>query len=163
MLQSRQLALPSYLVAFSLAVLPPLDQLLQIFPLRIADARWRFGAFGLLSTSLLLPTVAVLIALVVAIVFDHWRFRRVIGVAALVAVFVLAAGLVMFALDVLQVRNEVTAQATRAFHLAGIGATIKSLLAMVCWTALGITAIRGPKHIAKPTRKPGVIVSASAS
>lgn len=163
MFQDRQLALPSYLVAFSLAVLPPLDQLLQTFPFRIGDARWRFGAFGLLSSSLLLATVGFLLALVATSVFEHRRFRRIIGAAALTVVLGLAAGGIVFALDALQVRSLVSAQAVRAFTVACIGATIKTLLAMLSFAVLGISAFRGPKRVVKPASKAGLIVSPAAS
>jgi len=159
MVNSRQLALPSYLVAFSLAILPPMDQLIQVFPLRLGDPRWRFGAFGLLSNSLLLPTVGILVALVVATVFEHRRFRRILGVAALALVLVLAAGWVVFALDVLQVRNTVSAQAVRAFVAASVGAAMKSLFAMLCLTVLGVTALRGSKPIPKAAKRSRLVVS----
>ena len=162
MLQSRQLALPSYLVAFSLAVLPLLDQLLQIFPFRIGDPRWRFGAFGLLSNSLLLATVGVLVALVVASVFEHRLFQRVLAIATLIVVLALAAGCVVFALDVLQVRGEVNAQAARAFNVATIGASVKSLFAMLSLTGLCITAFRGSKRVPKPARKVAQVIPAGA-
>ena len=160
---SRQLALPSYLVAFSLAVLPPLDQLIQVFPFRVGDARWRFGAFGLLSNSLLLSTVGVLMALVVASVFEHRRFRRILGVATLTAVLVLAASWVVFALDVLQVRNGVSAQAARAFFAASLGAALRSLFAVLSLTVLGVTAFRGSKPFTRSTKRSGMVVSGPES
>jgi len=163
MLQSRQLALPSYLVAFSLVVLPPLDQLIQIFPLRVGDARWRFGAFGLLSNSLLLSTVGVLVALVVASVFEHRRFRRILGVGTLTVVLVLAAAWVVFALDVLQVRNGVNAQAARAFFAASVSAALRSFFAVLSLTVLGVTAFRGSKPIAKPAKRSAMVVSGPES
>src|SRR5438477_5429446 len=54
MAQPRHLTTPAYLVAFALICIPPFDTLMQVLPLRLDQPRWRFGAFGLMSNTLML-------------------------------------------------------------------------------------------------------------
>src|SRR5581483_11998520 len=94
---ARRLALPSYVAAFSLMVFPVFDQAMQLVPtLKLHDARWRYGALGLLSNMLLLPVVSVMIVLLMANAFDHRKLQRfmsilcgvaTIGIVVLIGVF----------------------------------------------------------------------------
>src|SRR4051794_22944935 len=59
MAQQRQFAWPTYLVGFSLFLLPLFDAISQFIPFRPQDAKWRFGAFGIFSNSLLLSLLGI--------------------------------------------------------------------------------------------------------
>src|SRR4051812_33829499 len=102
MLYNRRILWPSYLVAFSLAVIPPIDALMQTAPLRLGDLRWRWGTFGLLTNAMMLPMVGLLMALVVSSMFEQRMFQRVLGVITAVMALLAIAGLCLFALDSLQ-------------------------------------------------------------
>jgi len=60
MLQNRRIVWPSYLVAFSLLVIPPIDALMQTMPAHPSEPRWRWGAFGLLSNAMMIPMIGLL-------------------------------------------------------------------------------------------------------
>jgi hypothetical protein len=149
--QSRQLSFPGYLVAFALMLLPLMDALLQVLPIRIHEARWRFGTFGLMSNALLIPLFGIWFALALAAYFDHRRFQRVLAFVCFVTAVVALGLLAIFALDALQVRSQVRgAPAQFAFNVASVVATFKCLLATLGLVALGIAGLRGPKPAGNP-------------
>jgi hypothetical protein len=145
MIQQRHVAWPTYLVAFSLSVIPPLDALMQVLPLRVHDPRWRFGFFGLMSNALMLPLLGLFIAFVAASLFEHRRFQRVLGIIAGVVAVIALGMLCLFALDALQVRPEVKAAAHLAFNVATLTAVMKSLLGIVTLSSFTIASLRAPK------------------
>lgn len=145
MTQQRTLVIPAYLVSLALVLLPPVDQFIQLFPFRLGDPRWRFGAFGLVSNALLLPTIGLFLALAIATVFEHHRFRRVVGSIGFLIVLFLAVGVVLFGLDIFQVRRDVNAQALRAFYAASASAVLKTGVAALTLLAIGIASFRGAK------------------
>lgn len=159
MAQHRHLAVPTYLVAFSLFVIPPFDSMMTVFPFRLGEARWRFGAFGLLSNSLMLALVGLLIALFATAVFEHPRFRRVLGVLSGLLVLIVASAWIMFALDALQVRSAINPAAGLAFKVASATAATKALIALVTLIALTVASFRGPRAPAKSPRS-GLIIGA---
>jgi hypothetical protein len=145
MLQQRQIAWPAYFVAASLSIIPPVDTVLQIVPLRLGDPRWRFGAFGLLSNAMMIPMVGLLIAFVVSSYFEHRVFQRILGVIAAAIAAAALIGLGLFALDVLQVQGDVKPTGRTAFYVAGSTASIKAILGIMTLTGFAWTAFRAPK------------------
>jgi len=145
MAQPRHVATPAYLVAFALVVIPPFDALMQVLPVRIHDARWRFGFFGLLSNAYMIPLTGLLVAFAVAVFLEHRRFQRVLGTLALIVAVGTVALLGMFMLDALQVRKDVNPAAALAFKVASVTALLKSGLAFLTLVAFGIAGWRGPK------------------
>jgi len=145
MIQQRHVAWPTYLVAFSLSVIPPIDALMQVLPLRVHDPRWRFGFFGLMSNALMLPLLGLFIAFVAASIFEHRRFQRILGILAGVIAAIALGMLCLFALDALQVRPDVKAAAQLAFTVASFTAVMKSLLGIITLSAFTIAALRAPK------------------
>lgn len=150
----RQLATPTYFVAFALICIPPFDALMQVIPFRLHDPRWRFGAFGLLSNAMMVPTVGLLIAFVAAVVFEHRVLQRTLGIVALVLGAVTACALIVFGLDALQIRQQVQPAAQLAFRVASTTAVAKSMLGILTLGAFGLVSFRAPRapKRAKPTR-----------
>ncbi len=145
--QQRHLAAPTYLVALALIVIPPFDALMQVIPMRLHDARWRFGFVGMSSNALMIPVVGLLIAFIGASYFEHRQFQRVLGVASIViAVFILIL-LGFFVLDALQVRSSVTPAALLAFKVASFTACFKSLLGVATLGAFALSAFRAPRPV----------------
>ena len=141
----RPLALPTYLVGFALAIIPPFDALMQVPPLRAGDPRWRFGAFGLLSNAMMIPLTGLLIIFIASTVFEHRRFQRVLGVLTLAFALAILGGLGLFLLDALQVRKDVNPAAALAFKVAFGTASLKATFGMITLAVFGIAAFRGPK------------------
>ena len=159
MSQPRQLAAPTYLVAFTLSIIPVFDEMMKLMPLRVGDPRWRFGAFGLASNALALSLAGLLIAFVATTVFEHALFRRILGILTGVAAVVIAGGGILFALDAVQVRNDVIPSAVMAFKVAIATASLKTLLGVVTLASLTIASFRIPRVASTKPSRSGMILS----
>jgi hypothetical protein len=145
MTESRQIAVPAYLVSLALILIPLADVMTTLFPWRVMDARWRFGAVGLISNALLLPMAGLLIAYVAATILNHATTRRVLGILGLLGALVGVVALGMFALDSLQTRASVAPAMRTSFMVATLAASIKTIVATITFVAIGIVALRGRK------------------
>ena len=143
MTQSRQIAWPAYLVSIALIAIPLVDTFTSLYPFHIGDARWRFGAVGLVSNALLLPVAGMLVAYVTAITLDQRLVRRVIGFAGYASAALCLAALILFGLDALQTRAAVRPERVASFNVAAITAALKTLLAGSTFLAFGVSALRG--------------------
>jgi hypothetical protein len=164
MAPNRQFAAPAYLVALALIVIPPFDSLMQVLPLRFGEARWRFGAFGLFSNATLLPLLGILIAFVVATVLEQYTLRRVLGVLTGLGVLLFASMWVVFALDVLQVKNAINPAAALAFKVASVTAAAKSGFAMLTMAFFTYASFRGiPRRQTVKAPAAGIVSSRGES
>jgi hypothetical protein len=155
MAPSRSLALPTYLVAFALIIIPPFDTIMQLMPLRPGDPRWRFGAFGLLSNAMMIPLVGLLLAFVAATLYEHLRTRQLLGVFALLVAFGTAGLFVLFGLDALQIRQDIRPNAQLAVKVASVTAAAKSILGMITLAGFGYAAFKGAKQTRVTKTKKG--------
>jgi hypothetical protein len=160
MAPSRSLAMPTYLVAFALIVIPPFDTVMQLMPLRPGDPRWRFGAFGLLSNAMMIPLVGLLLAFIAATVYEHLRTRQLLGVLSLLVAFGVGGLFVLFGLDALQIRQDVRPNAQLAVKVASITAAAKAILGLITLAGFTFAAFRGAKQsrMAKPKKGSGGLI-----
>jgi len=164
MSQSRHFIAPTYLVAFALTLIPPVDALTQVLPFRFSDPHWRFGAFGLVSNALMFSLTGLLVVFLATTIFEHARLRRILGFVTAAAVFVLGAAWIVFLLDALQVRNDVKPVAVFAFKVAGTTAALKSVLAMVMLASLAVASFRMPRTAtSKASRKKAMLLAGTKS
>jgi uncharacterized membrane protein len=140
-------ALPLYLTAALLFLVPTIDGLLGTYPFHFGSAMWRFGAMGAMTRVIMTPMLALLMAMVAAGAWHHWKTLRRLGMlAAFIAVVIfLCVGL--FGLDGIQVRAIATRTGQPAYTTATIYATIKYLVcdvafAVMAWKALKKTGKR---------------------
>jgi hypothetical protein len=162
--QLRRLAAPSYIAAASLILFPVFDQLMQLVSTaKIHDARWRFGAAGLLSNMLILPVVGLMIVLVLAAALEHRAFQRVMAVLCAIGAvgLVLATGL--FMLDAIQVRGLMRPEAASSWGVATGTAVIKLIVAGLALVGFAIASFHNSKT-AKPVPRassPSFVVGSS--
>ena len=154
MIESRQIAWPAYLVAIAIVVIPLADVATSLYPWRFLEARWRFGAVGLVSNSLLIPMLGVLIAYVTAVILDHRTTRRIIGGVSFAAMALCLVALVMFGLDAVQTRAGVRPEMQLSFGVASAAAAIKTIFATVTFLAIGVAAFRGSRDKAARMKSP---------
>jgi hypothetical protein len=134
-----RLAWPVYFVAATLIVLPLVDLVANVWPLAPAEAAWRYGALGLFSGFLLTPLLGFLMAVLMAAYQGHAVMLRISAWVSLVAAVACLACVVLFALDVLQVRASVPAEAQRTFDIGAAKAELKYLAVAVglLWLWIG--------------------------
>jgi hypothetical protein len=103
---------------------------------------WRFGAFGLLMSRASMLLVADVLLFVPAIALQQRRVLRSLGLLHLVVASGLLAGVILFALDWLQIRKNVRETATRPFDGAALRASVVAVLGLGMSTWAGITVLR---------------------
>jgi hypothetical protein len=136
---------------YAAAVLVLIDQaaelLASLYPFEVGSVRWRFGAFGLIigrTTTAVLVDALILIA---AVGLGHRTVLRVWGGLHFVVAVPLAAGLVMFLLDTLELRRSVVPEVAGTMVLASARAAIVVVAALVYAIGAGIAAFRAIKLI----------------
>jgi hypothetical protein len=136
------LALPTYLVALMLAILPLMELGSAIGSFLPGDLRWRFGAVGLVSGSIAGVVLGLFLAVVAAHLLQHRWALRVLSIAAGIAAFLFLCLIALFTLDALQVRGQVQPQALRSFAIASFRALLSLGVGFVVTTAIAYTGSR---------------------
>jgi hypothetical protein len=147
-----------YCIAALMVIMPLSELTLRVWPIRIGETSWRFGASGLFSSALLLPLLGLIVAGAVAFLSGNRTLVRVLAgfTAAAAALLVLASGL--FALDAVQMRSNVVPEAKTAFDVASAQALIKFLLfggvglllAIGSWISTSYPPGRQPRNAPDP-------------
>lgn len=135
---NRTVVAGAYAVATLLVLIPLSEMILRVWPLRFTEVSWRFGAVGLFSNVLLTPLLGVTLAGVLAFLFGHRRTVRTLSAVLIAAAIVLIGSMAMFALDALQMRGNVVADAQLAFDVASAQALLKIALFVTVGLVLGI-------------------------
>lgn len=141
-MQPRSIAWSAYAVAAALILFPLGDALLTLYPWNAGEARWRFGAAGVLANALLLPLAGLLIALLTAWATENRIFARVIGFLAAFAGVGWVAALILFALDALQTRAMVNPAMLASFNAAAIGGGVKGLILAAILGVIGVAGMQ---------------------
>lgn len=132
-----RLAPVAYVIAILLIAVPLFDSAMSLAPFHLGNAQWRFGAFGVLSNALLIPSLGVLIAVAAALTYEHEGVQKTLWVASwLMAVFLLVS-VVLFALDSVQTRSHIRADVSTAFMVASVTALFKLLAASAVFGLFG--------------------------
>jgi hypothetical protein len=142
----RGLALPAYLIAIILILIPIVDTTLAVSPLQPASVGWRFGALGLGSQAIMTPLLGGFLAVVTAVVLGHRRALRALQVLALIVAVLFAAAIVLFLLDAIQMRTGIRSEAVRRFDSASLVALIKYVIGIAGTVILSWTAHRAIKR-----------------
>ncbi len=150
----RHLALPAYLVAAGLILIPFFDASMSVWPWRPGIVQWRFGALGLMSNALMIPAVGMLIILAIALLFGHGRTLRVFGALCTLAALVTGVSIFVFALDAVQTRVNVAESGRLSYTVASITAVGKLLLATLTLVGFAIAGLCAPRDKIKTTSSP---------
>lgn len=149
---NRAVIAAAYAVALMLVLIPLSEMLLRVWPLRLGEASWRFGAVGLFSNALMTPLLGLTFAGMLAFIYGHRRTIRTISVVLGVSglILVLASG--MFILDALQMRASVVPEAKLAFDVASAQALLKLGLFTVVGFVMAVGGWRSTKAPAGTVR-----------
>jgi hypothetical protein len=166
---NRALAFSGYAIAAYLVLVPLLETFLQLWPLRVGDARWRYGATGVMSQSLMTPLLGLLLAVGVAVYLGHRARARILAVLSALASVVTLVVIPLFVLDALEMRSLLPRDQgapTGSFDVATVAALAKMMATVGIGSALAwgawVGTRRDPSTVRSPSEKPQVgIVSAS--
>jgi hypothetical protein len=152
----KNLAWPLYLTGLVIIGFPALEFFLTILPLSPSILSWRFGAMGLLARSILIPLLGLALIYGTAVVLNHVWMLRVVAIVALVGAVLLLPAMGLFALDMLQLRNEVRAEASAAYDASSVVALMRLFACCVVLVAFGLSSWKNARRKGgKKDRKSG--------
>jgi hypothetical protein len=140
----RKLLALLYLAGFLIAVDQLADVLVTVLstPVAFDSVQWRFGVFGLLATRTSVLLMAEVMVFAAAVGLDHRNLLAGLGVLNLVLAVCVLAGLVLFALDALQLRSMVRAGSALRYDSATLRAAGVALFAGILLAWSGIASLR---------------------
>src|SRR5688500_9584438 len=94
-------------VALLLIASPLADLIAALLPMRLGEASWRFGAYGLLTNALVTPIVGLAIIEVVSGLQQRQKTTAAVAAICAFLALILVAGFALFVLDYLQLRTAV--------------------------------------------------------
>ena len=138
----RHIRVPGYLFLGIATVLPLLDLLISVYPLRPATVVWRFGAVGLLSSAIGAPLLVLFFVFALAVFAGDRKIITTVGIVSVIIALMLIAGSGSFALDALQMKRRVQEAAQQKFMMASVQALLKLLLEAASAIVLAFSAFR---------------------
>ncbi len=166
---NKSLQRAGYLLAFLLILIPLVDMTTSVWPIRLGEERWRYGALGTLSNVTLVPLLGLLIVLTIAVMADHRRTRMVVGWICAAFAVVLAAMCVLFMLDYFQTRTIVRPQFQTPMEVATTTALLKYFVTILTLALLSRAGLSGPRKVVRVVRSspsesaPAPLLSVGAS
>lgn len=142
-----------YATAFLLIVIPFLQAISQLLPLKLASIEWRFLAANPLSSVLLLPFLGLLLLLLMARTLASRGLSLFVGVVSAFFALVLAASLVLFILDGLQLKAIVNSAQMANFQNTFARVAVVSVIFTVVFAMMAVAALKAPKGSPMSTKK----------
>lgn len=147
---NRSVVFVLYAMTALMIVMPLGETLLSVWPVRLSEPAWRFGAAGLFSRALMTPLLGLVLLAVLGFLLSHRRAVITTAVLAGIAAIVLLVAEGLFVLDALQMRVQVRDEARLAFDLASLLALLKIGLSMVITAVLAVGAWKTTRGGARP-------------
>lgn len=135
---NRAVVIGAYAVAFLLVVIPIVDLTLRLWPLQVSQVPWRFGATGILTTTIVTPLLGILIGGAVAFRAAHRRVVRALAVITIMGMLFLLVLTGLYVLDALEVRRITMPEALYVFDVTAVQAFLKLCLVITIAGLLGI-------------------------
>jgi hypothetical protein len=132
----------TYLVALCFVLAPFIQTVGSLWPMRLSEATWRYGAVGIFLSSVGAASIGLLIALAAAVFLGHRVMLRAIGILAIALTLFVLMVCGAFALDVVQVRSIVRTQVRGGFDLAAAKAIFTGLITMATSILVSVAAFR---------------------
>lgn len=143
-----------FLSAILLFFVPFVQAGSTIWPLKLSNIQWRFGAANALSAVLLLPFLSLSLILFMSRLLESRSLARLVGITSGVLTVGLAASFVVFLLDALQLKTIVSTQAEEAFKGAAARVAIVSVMFTVAFLMLSLAGLKAPRgSAARSTRR----------
>ena len=154
----KRLATAGYALAALLWIIPLIDIVANVWPLRPGDATWRYGSEGLLAGFLLTPFLGLALAAGLAAWRGEGGTLRLLGWLSGCAAGVLVVICGDFALNVLQVRSSIPAPAISRFDLGAAKAAAEYGLVVIGLAIWAFALIRTARAmLAGAPRSPLVV------
>jgi hypothetical protein len=158
----RRFRIPAYLIFALGAVLPLVELVLAVSPLKPTQVMWRFGAVGLFASAAAAPLIMLLFLYGVALFSEDRVILYVLGTLTALAAAIMLVGSAGFTLDALQMKRQVAAGAMTKFAVASVLAFVKLVLQSIAAIVLAVSAFRAARalkrEVAKRPNRSGALV-----
>ncbi len=138
-----------YLLAALLIVQPLAEWLAAVWPPRIGQASWRYGALGILSGTLLTPMLGLVLAGGVGMVREHSWPVRVLSLLALIIGPLMVLSCVSFALDAVELKTRVPDQGQTRYLMESLRTLFRVSTAGTVLTVLGLGGLLAVRRAAR--------------
>ena len=146
----RRLRVPGYLFLGIAMILPVIDLFVLVYPLRLTQVIWRFGAVGLLSSAVGAPLLVLFFVFALALFAGDRKVVAAVGVLAALIALLLIGGAGSFSLDALQMKRRVQAAAQLKYLMTAGQALVKLLIEALSAIVLSVSAFRAASAKALP-------------
>ena len=144
----------AYFFMFVLVFWPMVDLASSIWPLQMGNLQWRYGFMGLMAAYLHTPILAVVLAMGLAYYLQHSLTLRLLSLLGFLGALVLFIVLVLFPLDVIQLRSQIAQERLSSFQAGALLAELKHFTAFVALLLLGFGGWRTARDLSKKNRSP---------
>ncbi len=142
-----------YTVAILFVTIPAVHSLIQLWPLRLFDIRWRFDAANALSLQLMMPFLGLSLMVLLARATENKFVARLVGLISALFVIGLLGSLVLFALDALQLKTIVNSSQERAFEQTSQRIVFSTVIFSVAYSILMVTAFKSTRVVSAAAKK----------
>jgi hypothetical protein len=108
----------------------------------MGDPNWRYGFMGLMAAYLSTPTLGILMAMALSFVMGHKNTFRIFSVISVLGFVILLVVLILFPLDVIQVRSMTPEEQRSSLLVGAVLAELKHLAAALALVLLGFGGLR---------------------
>jgi hypothetical protein len=129
-----------YAVAALFLIAPTTDLIGLTWPVRVAEASWRFGSIGLGFEKAFVQIIGLSMGMALAATLGHRRVLRSLAALSLTAAFVVCAAMARFLLDFGDLRTFVSPDQLDQFDGNAFRATLYAILAVPVLVVLGAQA-----------------------
>jgi hypothetical protein len=143
---NRPLTAVLYCVAGLMIIVPTVEVVLSVWPLRMGVTSWRFGTLGLLSQAIMTPLLGFVVLIATAFALGHRRALTATAVLTGLLALLLLVALPFFALDAIQMRVQVRREALRAFDLSAVLASIKLFASFIVMVLAAVGTVKALKR-----------------
>jgi hypothetical protein len=134
-----------YVGAVLLLAVPLMQAGSQLWPLRLGNIQWRFGAANALSSVLLLPYLGLSILVLMSRALDNRALARTVGTISAVLTVGLLGSVALFALDALQLRKIVTSAMMNSFNTTAIRVGLVTVLFVLAFALMAQACFKAPR------------------
>jgi hypothetical protein len=149
---SKLAVVGAYLFLALLFIWPAVDLIATGWPLKPGNLEWRYGFLGLLTAYLHTPMLAMILAMAAAFFLRHRLTLRLLGLFCLLCALGLFVVVVLFPLDVIQLRSATPSENLSFFQTGALLSEGKHLTALVTLSLLGLGAWRTAGAMPKESR-----------
>jgi hypothetical protein len=143
-----------YVFLFFLFLWPFVDLASTAWPFLPGSLQWRFGFLGLLTAYWHTPILAVILGMFLALFLGHRKTMAGISLLCFLWALAILVILVLFPLDVIQIRSTTSEENRAVLQTGGILSELKHLTALITVSLLGLGGWRTARKIKKKERNP---------